>query len=110
MIKLDVKGMSINVAWQGKRFKTPEYRLFTKAINKALLGTRQIKESKEPFQVHYKFYLKNYKMTDVGNLEKPLTDILVKAKIINDDRYIKKIILEKFESEQNYIEIFIKGV
>jgi len=48
-------------------------------------------------EVHYSFLLKNYKMTDVDNLIKPIQDIIVKNGLIEDDRKIKRIIAEKFQ-------------
>jgi Holliday junction resolvase RusA-like endonuclease len=59
-------------------------------------------------EVSYRLYLKYYSTSDVGNFEKLLTDIIVKAGMIDDDRFIKKMVLEKFKSDNDYIEIEIK--
>ena len=56
------------------------------------------------------FILKNYKLSDVGNFEKPISDIIVKAGLIDDDRFIKKITMEKFQSDIEYIEIIIRKI
>ena len=45
--------------------------------------------------VKYVLYVKNYRNSDVANLEKILTDLLVKRSYLKDDRYIKGMYLEK---------------
>ena len=58
-------------------------------------------------EVHYKFYLKNFKRTDGDNLVKCLTDIIVANGLIDDDRFIKKYVIEKFAAKEDKIEIEI---
>lgn len=108
MIKLRVKPMSVNKAWKGRQRKSYYYLNYEKEIFSALRGIKKNNAEKE-FCIHYIFYLKkiSYSRSDVGNFEKPITDILVKAGVINDDRYIKKITLEKKLSDTYSIEIFI---
>ena len=98
--------MSINAAFQGRRYKTQECVEYETNCLWFIKG--QMIEGEVKLQ--YKFYLKNYSRTDVGNLEKILTDLLVRKKIIIDDRYVKKIILEKFKSNEDKIEIEILKV
>ena len=45
--------------------------------------------------IKYVFYIKNYKMSDTGNFEKLITDLLVKRGYLKDDRFIKAMYLEK---------------
>jgi len=59
-------------------------------------------------EVRYDFYVKRYTTSDVGNFEKPLSDIITKAGLIEDDKFIKKMVLEKHKSDEEYIEITIK--
>jgi len=106
-IEVNIKPMTVNKAWQGRRFKTPEYNGYTSHILWALKKHKF--RFKGEIEVEYRFYLKHYKTTDVGNLEKPLSDIIVKSGIIEDDRFIKKITLEKFKGS-DYIEIIIKQI
>jgi len=104
-IRLDIKALSVNRAWQGRRFKTQEYKNYEK---NALALLPDINTKHKELTITYNFYIKNYAMSDVGNFEKSLSDILVKKGIILDDRYIKKIILIKHKSEKHYIEIDIE--
>jgi Holliday junction resolvase RusA-like endonuclease len=59
-------------------------------------------------EITYKFYLKNWKLTDGGNLEKCLTDILVSNGLIDDDRYIMRYIIEKYPAKVDSIEVEIR--
>lgn len=61
-------------------------------------------------RVEYRFFLKNFSRTDVGNCEKALTDCIVKRGIISDDRKIVDLRLLKFTSEKDKIEIEISEV
>ena len=74
-MQLDIRALSINKAWQGRRFKTADYKEYEDSVGKLLLGHKrnQFADTNKMIEVHYHFYLKEYKRTDVGNLEKPLT-------------------------------------
>lgn len=89
IIDLPIKPLSINTAYRGRRFKTPEYQDYTDDVL-MLLPRRHEKIEGELF-VRYVFYVKNYDISDVDNMIKTIQDILVKGQIIKDDRYIKVI-------------------
>lgn len=103
--KVSIKPLSVNKAWQGRKFKTKDYKEYEKEFLKLLGNNKCINDFVE---INYNIYIKNYKMSDVGNFEKPLSDIIVKSGIIKDDRFIKKITMEKFQSEKEFIEIIIE--
>lgn len=105
LINIEVKPLSINRAWRGRRFKTPEYTQFEKDCSWYLRNKKMIKGEVE---IDYKFLLKNYKMTDVDNCIKTVTDQIVKAGIIEDDRKIVKLMAQKFETDEDMIVIEIK--
>lgn len=100
------KPISVNKVWQGRRFKTQDYKDYERDL--LLILPKQDKCYEVPIAVSYKFYLKNHKMTDIDNLIKPLQDILQKAGYFKDDRFIYKIEAEKFCSDEDYIEVDIK--
>lgn len=106
-ITLPLKPLSINAAFQGRRFKTKECNNYCKDLDILLPDHEQIKGFVE---IHYKFHLVNWKRTDGDNLIKILTDCIVKKGIIEDDRKIMKYIIEKIPSEKDIIEIEIKGL
>lgn len=105
MITLKLKPLSINDAYRGRRFKSKDLEQYKSDCLWLLKGQKKYTGE---IELNYKFYLKHYNRTDVGNLEKCLTDILVDSEIIPDDRYVKKITMEKFKSEENKIIIEIK--
>ncbi len=104
---IKIKPFSINKAFQGRRFKTSDYKRYEEECLWLLKGN---KKTEGEVKVIYRFYIKNYKASDVGNFEKCLSDIITKAGLIEDDRYIKRMTLEKFKSDKEYIEIEIKKV
>lgn len=108
VINLPIKALSVNQVWQGRRFKTKAYKDFEQDCYKLIdykvrVGAMRVNGEVE---IHYKFHLKNYKMTDVDNLIKPIQDVLVKCNFIEDDRKIMRIIAEKFKGADK-IEIRI---
>lgn len=103
---LKFKPLTVNKCWRGRRFKTPEYQNYEYALLTLIKMQKPVKVSGF-VEVHYKFYIKEFGKSDVGNLEKPLTDIIVKAGMIDDDRFIIKMTLEKFKSDNDQIEIYV---
>jgi hypothetical protein len=59
-------------------------------------------------KVHYRLFLKNWKLSDGGNFEKPLSDVIVKLGYIEDDRKIIEYRIEKIPSLTDAIEIIIE--
>lgn len=103
-IKLNVSPLSVNKAWQGRRFKTDHYKQFEKDVCKLLPASKKIKNQKQEVFVHYVYHLHNYGNTDTANMEKCLTDILVKRGYIFDDRYIRAIYQRKERLDPNVRE------
>ncbi len=93
-ITIPIKPLSINDAHHGRHIKTREFLAYEKNVAYLLPYNQEDVEEGEYF-VKYSFYIKNYKMSDTGNFEKLITDILVKRGYLKDDRYIKAIYLEK---------------
>jgi hypothetical protein len=89
-MKIPIKPMSVNVAWQGKRYKTKEYRQYEKDVA-LFLKPMEIPEG--PLEVNYLFGVSNLGF-DTGNAEKPFSDILSKYYGINDNRF-HRIVMEK---------------
>jgi Holliday junction resolvase RusA-like endonuclease len=95
MIKLDIKALSVNQAFQGRRFKTPKYN---KYIDEVLSILPNLKLNKETYTINIEFGLSS-KLNDIDNGLKPFIDCLVK-KYNFDDRQIyelnvKKVIVKK---------------
>jgi Holliday junction resolvase RusA-like endonuclease len=103
-IIIPIKALSVNKAFQGRRFKTKEHKQYCQDVAVLLPKNERVHGFVD---VHYKFFLVNWQRTDGGNLEKCLTDILVTAGIIDDDRYIMKYTIEKFAALEDRIEVEI---
>ena len=102
-IELPFKALSSNNAWQGRRFKSVQYCDFEQDCFKLIKG----EQVKGEVEIYYKFFYKTRQL-DIDNPIKPLQDILVKCKMIEDDRKVRKIMVEKFDAEEDRIEIIIE--
>lgn len=95
MIEIKINSLSINGAFKGRRFKTPEYTKFERAV---LLMLPKISIGKAPYSLSVEFGVST-KLKDLDNGLKPFIDCLVK-KYDFDDRdiyflYAKKVIVPK---------------
>lgn len=95
MNKIEIKPLSVNEAWQGRRFKTKKYKGYEKELL-LKLPTKRI--SKPPYRIEIVFGFSN-KMSDIDNPLKPFLDILQKKYGINDreiyELQVKKAITKK---------------
>lgn len=93
-LKIPIKPLSINEAHHGRHIKTREFLDYEKNVSYLLPYNQKDVKNGEYF-IKYVFYIKNYTLSDTGNFEKLITDILVKRGYLKDDRYVKAIYLEK---------------
>lgn len=95
MRKVNIKPLSVNEAWQGRRFKTKAYREYTKVLI-TLLPSIEIPNP--PFKIDLIFGFSN-SLSDLDNPVKGVMDIMQKRYNFNDrDVYemtIKKEIVKK---------------
>lgn len=96
-ISLKIKPLSVNECWQGKRFKTKEYKNYERFL---FLSLPHFKLPDPPFRVYFSFGLSN-SCADFDNPIKPLTDILQKKYKFNDrdihEANIRKVKVKKGE-------------
>lgn len=109
-LKLIVNPLSVNAAYRGRRFKDKALIDFEKQVSRLLPDCKPAATSKDEVFVRYIFHLKNYSRSDTFNMEKTLTDMLVKQKYLSDDRYIRAgyVRKEKIMGNIEYIEILIE--
>lgn len=111
IIKLPIKPISVNAAFQGRRFKTKICKKFDTTVQLMIRGSegyiRMTRPIKGPYFVRYLFSLKNATRTDADNLIKVVQDNLVKTGIITDDRHIYSYLVEKVPADTDSIEIEI---
>ena len=85
MSKVNIKPMSVNQVWQGKRFKTPSYKKY-RADLQAILPCIIIPDGE--LSVQYLFGVSNMG-SDVDNLVKPFQDALQEKYGFNDSKIIE---------------------
>ena len=103
-MRINIKPLSVNQCWKGKRFKTPKYKSYEQEL---LFRLNKYKLPQPPFEIHFKFGFSS-KLSDWDNPVKPLQDILQK-KYGFDDRDIFRAIVEKeiVKKGQDYLEFNI---
>ena len=105
MHKIEVKPLSVNEAWQGRRFKTSAYKNYIRSVGYLL---PKIKLPEPPFEVHYEFGFSSHG-SDLGNPEKMLTDILAKRYGFNDNQIGRMVMVKVVVKKgQEYIKFKIE--
>ena len=104
MIKIEIKPLSVNKCWKGRRFKTPEYKKYeTDCLY--LLPKSDI--GKPPYWIWIEFGFSNM-AADIDNPVKPFLDILQKRYGFNDKDIIKMHLAKiKVKKGMEYIKYSI---
>lgn len=101
-IKKQIKPLSVNQCWQGKRFKTKIYKAYEQEL---LYTLPQVKLPKAPYWIYFEFGLSN-SMSDWDNPVKPLQDILQKKYGFNDKDIIEALVRKvKVKKGEEYFVI-----
>lgn len=105
MIKLQIKPLSINEAYTGKRKRTEKYNVFKRQISFLLPN---IKLPEPPFEIHFKFGLSSLS-SDGDNLIKTSQDCIAEKYGFND-KLIKRWIVdvEQVKKGHEYISFKIE--
>ena len=97
-MKINIKPLSVNACWQGKRFKTERYKAFE--LETLLLLPKKYKVPLGMLEIRLRWGFSS-KLSDFDNPIKPFTDILQKKYDFNDRRIfraiIEKVIVKKGE-------------
>ena len=106
MAKINVKPLSVNQCWQGKRFKTVKYKRFEKAV--LLLLPNKYKVPAGLLKITLKWGFSS-KLADWDNPIKPFQDILQKKYNFNDSRVCKATVEKEIVPKgEEYIEFKIE--
>lgn len=98
-IKKQIKPLSVNQCWQGKRFKTKEYKNYEQELLYTLPAQ---KLPKPPYHIYFEFGFSN-SMSDWDNPVKPLQDIMQKKYGFNDKDIVQALIVkEKVKKGEEY--------
>lgn len=106
---VNMKPMSVNGAWQGRRFKSDEYKAYTDSCMSILPN---IELPLPPYRINFTFGVSN-PASDWDNPVKPIQDILQSRYKFNDkdiyEAFVKKVIVPKrmeyFEFEILHLEL-----
>ena len=107
VINLNVKPLSVNQCWQGRRFKTKAYKQYEKALL-LLLPDIEFKYQGN-IQINIVFGFSS-KTADIDNPLKPILDILQKKYGFND-RSVYRLMVEKVitKKKEEFINIQINN-
>ena len=99
---IKVKPLSINDAWQGRRYKTPKYNKFAEEVHLRLLAYKRPNLPDGPLSIHYRFHVFNMR-SDVDNFIKAFQDVLFNWIGIDDSRIVRltaeKIKCQKYKEK-----------
>jgi len=105
-MRVDIKPLSVNQCWQGRRFKTPKYKSYESEM---MLKLKPLTLPEPPFEVYIEFGFSNI-ASDTDNPVKPFVDILQKKYGFNDNKVYKYILIKKkVVKGKEYIEFSIKS-
>lgn len=105
LINLDVKPLSVNQCWQGRRFKTKAYKQYEKALLLLLPDIEFTYQGNIEINIVFGF---SSKTADIDNPLKPVLDILQKKYGFND-RSVYRLMVEKVitKKKEEFINIQI---
>jgi Holliday junction resolvase RusA-like endonuclease len=106
--KLNVKPLSVNQCWQGRRFKTKAYKQYEKAMMLILPNVEYKFKDKIGITIEFGF---SNSTSDIDNPLKPVLDILQKKYGFND-RSIYELTVTKSltKKKEEFIKINIYQV
>lgn len=105
-MKINIKPLSVNECWQGKRFKTSKYKTYETEL---LYRLKRISLPDPPYELNITFGLSNV-LSDWDNPVKPFQDILQKKYGFNDKNIFKAVVIkEKVSKGNEFIDFEIKS-
>ncbi len=109
-MKINIKPLSVNRAWQGKRYKTQEYKEYERELMLRLPSQSKLKNTKEKLRIEIVVGYSN-KASDIDNFLKPFLDILQKKYEFDDKNiYELSIIKDVVKKGNEYIDFGIWGI
>ena len=104
-MRINIKPLSVNECWQGKRFKTPKYKSYETEL---LYRLKCLAIPEPPYELNITFGLSNV-LSDWDNPVKPFQDILQKKYGFNDKNIFKAVVIkEKVSKGNEFIDFEIK--
>src|SRR3990167_5404831 len=102
MAKIQIKPLSVNEVWQGRRFKTPAYKEYEKELM-LLLPKNKVLYTRSRLFLRLIVGVSS-KNSDIDNPVKPILDILQKKYLFNDKKiYLMEVEKVDVEKEEEFI-------
>lgn len=102
-----MKPLSVNEAWQGRRYKSDKYEAYEMEM---LLRLPPGRLPQSPYRVYYEFGFSN-RQADFDNPCKPLGDILQKKYGFNDNEIYEAHIIKRIVKRgHEYIKVKIEHI
>ena len=106
-IQIHIKPLSVNDAWQGKRYKTKSYKFYEQELMLRLPKYEIPAEG--DLEACYEFGLNT--LADWDNPVKPLQDILQKKYGFDDRRIMRATVIKNVVSKgDGYLNFSIRGI
>jgi len=86
--KIDIKPLSVNKAWQGRKFKSKDYKNY---IDELMMLLPDDDLPKEPYELIITWGFSSV-ASDIDNPSKPFIDILAKKYGFNDKKIFRLVI------------------
>lgn len=107
MVKIDIKPLSINEAWKGRKFKTDKYKKYRKDVLSMLIAK---KLPEPPFKIEIEFGFSS-RGCDWDNYIKLFQDIIAEKYRFNDNLIYKALIEKKIVSKgDEYIKFKLESL
>ena len=100
-----IKPLSVNQAFQGRKFHTPKGKAFREQCL-YLLPKKEMMKGLIKMEIVVGIE-KAWLRSDVDNYLKPLIDSIVKKGLIEDDRFIVELNIKKEQSKADFVRIKI---
>ena len=108
-ITINIKPLSSNEAWKGRRYKTDAYKMHERALLLMLPASFEVPDSPR-LEIYLEFGFSN-KGCDFDNPVKSFVDILQKKYKFNDNRIYKSTIVKTIRPKGGeYIRFKLKGM
>jgi len=98
---IEIKSLSVNQCWQGRRYKTDDYKSYEEEML-IRLPKHEMIEGNIGIDIEFGFS-SHYSVRDIDNNIKPLLDILEKKGYFKNDNQISEMTVKKVKSDKDYI-------
>ena len=105
-VQIHLKPMSVNQAWQGRRFKSKAYKSYEEAVL-LMLPSYEIPDGELGIRIEAGLNIRG----DLDNVCKPILDIITKKYGCDDKRFMEiKLVKKIIKKGEGYFNFCIWGI